>query len=72
MASGMQFTDRAQKALADAVELAQSYAHPQTLPIHLANSLAAPQEEEQGAVGAGQPTPSLFKRVIERVSIYEH
>ncbi|KAF4301255.1 putative heat shock protein hsp98 hsp104 protein [Botryosphaeria dothidea] len=42
MTSGMQFTDRASKALNDAQELAQQYSHSQLLPLHLAVALIEP------------------------------
>lgn len=72
MASNMQFTDRATKALQDAGDLATQYSHSQLLPLHLAVSLLDPpadlskdqqaktQESHQGA------SQSLFKQVVER------
>lgn len=39
MAAGMQFTERAQKALSDAANLAEQYAHIQIMPLHLAVAL---------------------------------
>ena len=72
MASGMQFTDRAQKALADAHELAQQYSHSQILPLHLAVSLLDPPPDEskdqQTTVNASHAAASapLFKQVVER------
>ena len=72
MTSGMQFTDRASKALADAHELAQQYSHSQILPLHLAVSLLDPpvdeSKDQQQTMNAshssgGQP---LFKQVVER------
>ncbi len=72
MTSGMQFTDRGQKALADAHELAQQYAHSQILPLHLAVSLLDPpideskdQQETMNASHSGSSAP-LFKQVVER------
>ncbi|KAI4134496.1 MAG: hypothetical protein LQ347_001476 [Umbilicaria vellea] len=72
MTSGMQFTDRAQKALADAHELAQQYAHSQILPLHLAVSLLDPpideskdQQQTFNASHSGSSSP-LFRQVIER------
>lgn len=68
----MQFTDRAQKALADAHELAQQYAHSQILPLHLAVSLLDPpideskdQQQTFNASHSGSSSP-LFRQVIER------
>lgn len=70
--TGMQFTDRAQKALADAHELAQQYAHSQILPLHLAVSLLDPpideskdQQQTFNASHSGGAAP-LFRQVIER------
>lgn len=73
MASGMQFTDRAQAALVDANELATQYAHAQMLPIHLAVSLIDPppdlSKDQQAPSGhsshATQSMP-LFRQVVER------
>ena len=72
MTSGMQFTDRASKALADAQELATQYAHSQLLPIHLAVALIDPppdlSKDQQTTVHEthAQSTAPLFRQVIER------
>ena len=72
MTSGLQFTDRAQKALSDAHNLAEQYAHAQILPIHLAVSLLDPPPDEskdqQTKVNASHASASapLFRQVIER------
>ena len=72
MTSGLNFTDRAQRALADAHELAQQYAHSQILPIHLAVSLLDPPPDEskdqQVKVSATHASASapLFRQVVER------
>jgi len=72
MTSGMNFTDRAQKALSDAHELAQQYAHSQILPLHLAVSLLDPpideSKDQQVKVDAShaQGSAPLFRQVIER------
>ncbi|PNS18497.1 ATP-dependent chaperone ClpB [Sphaceloma murrayae] len=70
MASGMQFTDRASQALADAQDLAQQYAHSQLQPVHLAVSLLDPppdQSKDQQAKTHDSHTSSpLFKQIIER------
>lgn len=72
MTSGMQFTDRAQKALGDAHELAQQYAHSQILPLHLAVSLLDPpideSKDQQTTVNAShaQSSAPLFRQVVER------
>jgi len=72
MTSGLQFTDRAQKALGDAHALAEQYAHSQILPVHLAVSLLDPPPDEskdqQQTVNAshGSTSAPLFRQVIER------
>lgn len=72
MTSGMQFTDRGQKALGDAHELAQQYSHSQILPLHLAVSLLDPpideskdQQQTVNTSHAGASLP-LFRQVVER------
>lgn len=72
MTSGLQFTDRAQKALGDAHALAEQYSHSQILPIHLAVSLLDPppdeskdQQQTMNATHAHAAAP-LFRQVIER------
>lgn len=72
MTSGMQFTDRGQKALADSHELAQQYSHSQILPLHLAVSLLDPpideskdQQQATNASHAGGSLP-LFRQVVDR------
>ena len=72
MASNMNFTDRAQKALADAHELAQQYSHSQILPLHLAVSLLDPpideSRDQQQAMNASHTASStpLFRQVVDR------
>ncbi|KAK0511789.1 hypothetical protein JMJ35_005639 [Cladonia borealis] len=73
MSTGMNFTDRAQKALADAHELAQQYSHSQILPLHLAVSLLDPpidesKDQENNSANASHAAGSapLFKQVVER------
>ena len=72
MTSGMQFTEKAQKALADAHELAQQYSHSQIIPLHLAVSLLDPpvdeskdQQQSMNATHTSGAAP-LFKQVVER------
>ncbi|KAF2430956.1 heat shock protein [Tothia fuscella] len=74
MTSNMSFTDKANKALVDANELATSYAHSQMLPLHLAVSLIDPppdqSKDQQTPAGhhashASAASP-LYKQVIER------
>ena len=70
--SGMQFTDRGQKALSDAHELAQQYAHSQILPLHLAVSLLDPpmdeSKDQQQAMNTSHTSGSapLFRQVVDR------
>ncbi|RDL40453.1 Uncharacterized protein BP5553_00432 [Venustampulla echinocandica] len=71
-ASNMNFTDRASKALSDAMAVAESYSHPQLLPLHLALSLLDPPPDEskdqQATVNAshGAASQSLLRQVVER------
>ncbi|KAI9655697.1 MAG: Heat shock protein hsp98 [Trizodia sp. TS-e1964] len=65
--SSMQFTDKAQEALAVANDLSIQYAHPQIQPIHLAVALFDPIDKSS----AGQATSSsvpLFRQVVERAN----
>ncbi|KAK3950645.1 P-loop containing nucleoside triphosphate hydrolase protein [Pseudoneurospora amorphoporcata] len=68
MTSKMEFTDRAKKALEDAMALAEQYAHSQLLPVHLAVSLLDPLPDP--SKDQQNPTPgtssTLFRQVIER------
>ncbi|KAK5269286.1 Heat shock protein hsp98, partial [Exophiala xenobiotica] len=70
--AGPQFTDKAAKALGDAANLCEQYAHTQILPIHLAVALFDPPPDEskdqQTTVNASQQNASapLFKQVVER------
>ena len=70
--SGMQFTDRAQRALSDAHELAQQYSHSQILPLHLAVSLLDPpideSKDQQVKYNDSHNASSapLFRQVVER------
>lgn len=72
MTSGMQFTDRAQKSLADAHELAQQYSHSQIEPLHLAVSLLDPpideSKDQQQTANASHTSGSLplFRQVVDR------
>ncbi|OIW33825.1 P-loop containing nucleoside triphosphate hydrolase protein [Coniochaeta ligniaria NRRL 30616] len=68
MNSKMEFTDRAKKALEDAMVLAEQYAHSQLLPVHLAVALIDPlpdQSKDQQNAPPGA-NASLFRQVIER------
>jgi len=71
MAANMQFTDQAQRALADSAALAEQYGHLQILPIHLAVSLYDPPVDEsmdqQDIVNASysDTSASLFRKSVE-------
>lgn len=71
--SGMQFTDRASKALADAHDLATQHAHSQLLPLHLAVSLLDPPQDQSTQQTGAAPHAShsaasapLFRQVVDR------
>ncbi|RKF59881.1 Heat shock protein hsp98 [Erysiphe neolycopersici] len=59
----MNFTDRATKALADSMSMAETNAHSQVQPIHLALSLLDPSRDESGDPSTSQ---SMFRQVVER------
>ncbi|KOS19609.1 Heat shock protein hsp98 [Escovopsis weberi] len=62
----MEFTDRAQKAVEDAMALAEQYGHSQLLPVHLAVALAEPPVDESKDQQNRQSPVTLFRQVIER------
>ncbi|RKF55687.1 Heat shock protein hsp98 [Golovinomyces cichoracearum] len=70
--SNMNFTDRAKKALSDAMNIAETNAHPQLLPLHLASSLFDPpgdlsnDSESTSSNKNGTASQSLFRQVVER------
>lgn len=67
----MEFTDRAKKALEDAMALAEQYAHSQLLPVHLAVALLDPLPDlskDQQNPPAGGTTSTLLRQVIERAN----
>src|SRR3569833_886286 len=68
MNSKMEFTDRAKKALEDAMTLAEQYAHSQLLPVHLAVTLLDPpadqSKDQQNATPGSSST--FLRQVIER------
>lgn len=68
MNSKMEFTDRAKKALEDAMVLAEQYAHSQLLPVHLAVALIDPIPDQSKDQQNAQPGSSstLLRQVIER------
>ncbi|ROT35903.1 heat shock protein HSP98 [Sodiomyces alkalinus F11] len=67
MNSRMEFTDRGEKAVQDAMALAEQYAHSQLLPVHLAVSLLDPPADLSKDQQNGPPaSPSMFRQVVER------
>ncbi|KAJ4012247.1 Heat shock protein hsp98 [Fusarium irregulare] len=67
MNSRMDFTDRAQKAVEDAMALAEQYGHSQLVPVHLAVSLLDPPADPSKDQQNGPPPSStLFRQVVER------
>lgn len=64
----MEFTDRAQKAIEDAMSMAEQYGHSQLLPVHLAVSLLEPSIDQSKDQQNGPPqnTITLFRQAIER------
>ena len=70
MNAKMEFTDRAKKALEDAMALAEQYAHSQLLPVHLAVALLDPLPDQSKDLQNAPPgtTSSLFRQVIERAN----
>jgi ATP-dependent Clp protease ATP-binding subunit ClpA len=64
----MEFTDRAQKAIEDAMSMAEQYGHSQLLPVHLAVSLLEPpiDQSKDQQNGPQQATITLFRQAIER------
>ncbi|KAH8595786.1 P-loop containing nucleoside triphosphate hydrolase protein [Bisporella sp. PMI_857] len=73
-ASNMDFTERAQKALTDAMALAEQYSHSQLLPLHLALSLLDPpvdeSKDQQQTTNAshGAASQSLFRQAVDRAN----
>ncbi|KAG7123594.1 Heat shock protein hsp98 like [Verticillium longisporum] len=68
MNSRMEFTDRAEKAVQDAMALAEQYAHSQLLPVHLAVSLLDPPAD-QSRSSRGRTTTvieGLAQRIVNR------
>ncbi|KAL6877988.1 P-loop containing nucleoside triphosphate hydrolase protein [Trichoderma longibrachiatum] len=68
MTSRMDFTDRAQKAVEDAMSMAEQYGHSQLLPVHLAVALLEPpvDQSKDQQNGPQQTTVTLFRQAIER------
>ncbi|KAM0472611.1 hypothetical protein ACHAPX_008572 [Trichoderma viride] len=68
MTSRMEFTDRAQKAIEDAMSMAEQYGHSQLLPVHLAVALLEPtiDQSKDQQNGPPQNTITLFRQAIER------
>ena len=62
----MNFTDRASKALSDAMQVAEQHDHSQLVPIHLALSLLDPTPHESKDQQHTAAAQSLFRQVVER------
>lgn len=62
-----QFTDKAAEAFNQSLELAQTYAHPQATPLHLAMALITPPSGPDMTANAAPPS-ILFKQVIEKAN----
>ncbi|KAF8425852.1 P-loop containing nucleoside triphosphate hydrolase protein [Tirmania nivea] len=62
-----QFTDKAAEAFSQTLELAQTYAHPQATPLHLAMALITPPSGPDMTTNAAPPS-ILFKQVIEKAN----
>lgn len=63
----MEFTDRGEKAVQDAMALAEQYSHSQLLPVHLAVSLLDPPADlSKDQQNGPAPPPSMFRQVVER------
>lgn len=63
----MNFTDRANKALADAMALAEQHDHPQLLPIHLTLALLDPPPDlSKDQQNGNNNPPSLLRQVVDR------
>lgn len=67
MTSKMNFTERANKALADAMALAEQHDHPQLLPIHLTLALLDPPPDlSKDQQNGNNNPPSLLRQVVDR------
>lgn len=63
----MNFTERANKALADAMALAEQHDHPQLLPIHLTLALLDPPPDlSKDQQNGNNNPPSLLRQVVDR------
>ncbi|KJA29123.1 hypothetical protein HYPSUDRAFT_73692 [Hypholoma sublateritium FD-334 SS-4] len=69
MTSNMEFTDKTQQSLTDAIQLAKDYANAQVHPVHLAHVLlndgGSAEASTSGAPTSGQGAP-LFASVVSR------
>ncbi|RSM04713.1 Heat shock protein hsp98 [Fusarium oligoseptatum] len=72
MNSRMDFTDRAQKAVEDAMALAEQYAHSQLVPVHLAVSLLDPppdpsKDQQKRSRSRQHLVPAALKKTLVRL-----
>ncbi|KAI5817315.1 P-loop containing nucleoside triphosphate hydrolase protein [Pyronema omphalodes] len=68
MSNGLQLTDKASKALSDAHDTAQTYAHPQLLPIHLCYALLNGPSPSKDGEASTDNSPTLLRQVIEKAN----
>lgn len=67
MNAKLEFTDRAQKAVEDAISLATQYGHSQVVPVHLAVSLLdPPPDESKDQQNGPKGTTTFLRQVVER------
>ncbi|KAF3913194.1 hypothetical protein AA313_de0206059 [Arthrobotrys entomopaga] len=67
---GNDYTDRALRAIQNAIELATQYSHVEIRPINLAVSLLTPPPDDSkpGVTDAVPQGPSLFRQAVERAN----
>ncbi|KAK6540057.1 Heat shock protein hsp98 [Orbilia ellipsospora] len=67
---GHDYTDRALRAIQNAIELASQYSHVEIRPINLAVSLLTPPPDDSkpGVTDAVPQGPSLFRQAVERAN----
>lgn len=65
----LQLTDKAMRALKDAMETAKTYSHSTCNPIHIAYALLqGPSEDIKPGVTPTDQGPSLFRQIIEKAN----
>lgn len=67
--SGLQLTDKAQKAISDAHKAAETYSHALLVPVHLAYALLnGPTGEDPKPGVTPTDSPSLFRQIVEKAN----